>query len=79
MEVDPPGYLWSKYELFERYTPLEKLSRNSVKNFVVNSTNMTDMRTDVQMDEQKGENYIPLDINAGGIISKNFGNTKEEF
>ena len=31
--------------VFVRYTPLEKLSRNSVKNFVVNSTNVTDIRT----------------------------------
>ena len=51
-----------------RYTPLEKLACNSVKNFVVNSTNVTDERTNIQMDKQKSENYIPLGINAGGII-----------
>ena len=32
-------------ERFVRYTPLEKLSRNSVKNVVVNSTNVTEART----------------------------------
>ena len=51
-----------------RYTPLEKLACNSVKNFVVNFTNVTDERTNIQMDKQKSENYIPLGINAGGII-----------
>ena len=51
-----------------RYTPLEKLSRNSVKNFVVNSTYVTHERTD----ERKGENYIILGINAGAIIIVKF-------
>ena len=49
-----------------RYTPLEKLACNSVKNFVVNSTNVMDAQTNERTDERKGENYIPLGINAGG-------------
>ena len=30
-------------------------------------------RTNIPMDEQKDENYIPLGINAGGIIIRNMG------
>ena len=54
-------------EWFVRCTPLEKLPRNSVKNFVINSTNMTDVRTNEWTNKWNGKNYKPLGINAGGI------------
>ena len=56
-------------EWFVRYTPLEKLSRNSVKNFVHERDGRTNKRTDTRTDERKGENYIPFGINAEGINS----------
>ena len=46
------------------YTPLEKLSRNFVENVVVKCTYVTDARANEQTYERKGENYIPLGINA---------------
>ena len=43
------------------------------QNFDANSTNVTEVRTNeltnIRTDERKGENYIPVGINAGGIIT----------
>ena len=39
-----------------------------MQNFDANSTNVTEVRTNIRTDEGKGENYIPVGINAGGII-----------
>ena len=43
-----------------------------MQNFDVNSTNVTEVRTkehtNGRTDKRKDENYIPLGINAGGII-----------
>ena len=56
----------------ERYTHYDK---TLTKNFAVNSTNVTESneRTNEQMnirtDKRQGESYIPLGINAGGIIN----------
>ena len=51
------------------YTLLEKLSRNFVENFVVNSMNGCMIEpTNIRMDERKGKNYIPLGINTRVII-----------
>ena len=61
-------------EWFLRYTPLRKLSRNSVNNFVANSTNVTHARTHEQTYERLGQNYIPLIINAGDKITDNMPN-----
>ena len=49
------------------------LRETLTKNFEVNSTNLpeSNQRTNIRRDERKGENYIPLGINAGGIKSKN--------
>ena len=33
---------------------------------------MTEVRTNIQTDERKDENYIPVGINARGIISLGF-------
>ena len=44
-----------------RYIPLEKLRSNS--------TNGMESLTSRRTDDRKEENYIPLGINAGGIIS----------
>ena len=39
-----------------------------MQNFDANSTNeRTNEHTNGRMDERKGENYIPVGINAGGI------------
>ena len=41
-----------------------------MQNFDANSTNeRTNEHTNGRTDERKGENYIPVGINAGGIIS----------
>ena len=48
------------------------------QNFDTNSTNVTEVRTNkrtneqtnIQTDERKDENYIPVGINAGGIITQ---------
>ena len=44
-----------------------------MQNFDANYTNVTEARTNEhtngRMDEQKDENYIPLGINAGGIMN----------
>ena len=46
MKVDPPGYLWSKYECFLMSGSWDiPHLRNSVKNIVVNSMNVTDAQT----------------------------------
>ena len=53
------------------------LRETLTKNFEVNSTDVAESneRTNEQMNQQtyewKGENYIPLGINAGGVISLN--------
>ena len=54
------------------------LRETLTKNFVVNSTNVTESnertktrtneRTNIRTDKYQGESYIPLGINAGGII-----------
>ena len=56
-------------EWFMRYTPLEKISPNSVKNLVVNSTKVTDAGTHGRTERRKLYIYILLSINAGGIIN----------
>ena len=55
-------------EWFVRFTPLKKLYRNFVENFVINSMNVTDTQTDEWTDKWKDETFIPLGINAWGII-----------
>ena len=44
-----------------------------MQNFDANSTNVTEVRTNeltnIRTDERKDESYIPLGINAGGIIT----------
>ena len=46
--------------------------RNFTQNFDANSTNVTKVRTNKhtngQIDKRNDENYIPVGINAGGII-----------
>ena len=32
--------------------------------------NVTELRTNIRTDERKGENYIPVGINAGGIMTR---------
>ena len=53
------------------------------QNFDANSTNMTEVRTDeqtnIQTDERKDENYIPVGINAGGIKTCGVGVHKNHF
>ena len=48
-----------------------------MQNFDANSTNVTEVRTNeqtnIQTDERKDENYIPLGINAGGIMTAREG------
>ena len=39
-----------------------------MQNFDANSTNVTELRMNIRTDERKGENNIPVSINAGGII-----------
>ena len=43
------------------------------QNFDANSTNVTEVRTNertnIQTDERKDKNYIPVGINAGGIMN----------
>ena len=41
-----------------------------MQNFDANSTNVTEVRTNIHTDERKDENYIPLGINAGGIMKE---------
>ena len=71
MKVDPPGYLWSKYECFlmSGWWDILHSSCLNVKLWS-NSTNGTEVRTNEQTYEQKDENYIPLGINAGGYKKK---------
>ena len=66
MKADPPG---SKYECFlmSGWWDILHLSCFNVKLWS-NSTNGTKLQTDERTDERKDENYIPLGINAGGII-----------
>ena len=54
------------------------LRETLTKNFEVNSTNVTESneRTNERTDERQGENYKPLGINAGGIISPTFNDDK---
>ena len=44
------------------------------QNFDANSTNVTEVRTNeltnIRTDKRKGENYIPVGINAGGITKE---------
>ena len=57
------AFWWVVCEIY----PIWELSCNSVKNFVVNSTN-------VRTYQQKGENNLPLGINAGvKLIESNTG------
>ena len=73
MKADPLGYLWSKYECFlmSGWWDILHSSCLHVK-FWSNSTNGTEVwtneRTNKRTYERKDENYIPLGINAGGII-----------
>ena len=82
MKADPPGYLWSKYECFLMSGWWDilhssclhvKLWSNSTNRTEVRTNEQTNERTNKRMnictDQQKDENYIPLGINAGGIIS----------
>ena len=50
-----------------RYTPLELLARKTLK-LIYERDGSTNERTNIRTDERKDENYIPLGINAGGII-----------
>ena len=64
MKADPPGYLWSKYECFLMsglwdIPHLRNLHAKLCREFHV--------RDSGRKDERKGENYIPLGINVGGI------------
>ena len=57
-------------EWFVRYTPLEKFARKTLSLIprTWRSHKRTNEHTNGRKDERKGENYIPLGINAGGII-----------
>ena len=71
MKADPPGYLWSKYECFlmSGWWDILHSSCLHVKHWS-NSTNRTKYeQTNERTHERKDENYIPLGINAGGIIT----------
>ena len=52
------------------------LRETLTKNFEVNSTNVTEnndqtnKQTNIRTDKRKDENYIPLSINAGGIMKE---------
>ena len=39
----------------------------------------TNERTNIQTDERKDENYIPVGINAGGITRQNLSNSDDLF
>ena len=79
MKADPPGYIRSKYECFLMNAWWDilhssclhvKLLNNSTNGTEVRTNEQTNERTNIRTDEQKDENYIPLDINAGGIKSQ---------
>ena len=59
----------------ERYTPLEKLCRKTLTQILQTwrKYERTNEHTNGRTDERKDENYIPVGINAGGII---IGKTK---
>ena len=65
MEADPPRYPWSKYECFLKsgWWGIPYLRNFNVK-LCGNSTNVREEWPN----ERKDEIYIPLGINAGGII-----------
>ena len=45
-----------------------------LRNFDANSTKVTEVeRTNIQTDERKDENYIPVGINGGGIMNRYCG------
>ena len=81
MKADPPEYLWSKYECFLMSGWWDilhssclnvKLWSNSTSGTEIRTNEQTNERTNertnIRTDERKDENYIPLGINAGGII-----------
>ena len=50
------------------------LTETLTKNFEVNSTNMMESyeQMNIRMDKWKGKSYIPLSINAGGIMGRKY-------
>ena len=67
MKADPPGYIWSKYECFlmNGSGDIPQLRNLYVK--LCRKFHVRDGVTNERTYEWKGENYIPLGINAGGI------------
>ena len=72
VNANSPGQLWSKYECFLMGSCLDI---HHLRNFNAKlgrkfheRDGITNERTNIRMDERKGENYIPVGINAGGII-----------
>ena len=66
MKADSPGYLRSKYECFRKngWSDIPHWRDFNVKL----CSNATEGRTNERTNERKDENYIPLGINAAGII-----------
>ena len=66
-------------EKFVRYTPLEKLSRNIVENFVVNSTNVTDIRTNQYTNGRRKDKIIYPRHKCRGYIYLQWDSKKATF